>query len=633
MGKTMRTDNFLRFLVLVGVVIAAVVGYAVIRAIDHSRFAMEKLAGQLAQIDSKVSQLEKRLNEDAVHVSSTSAASGKSNAPPLAAIANKEFFDPKAEEGGRIIEPRTSETKNMNAIINNEAFVSSLWGETFDSLAERNYAQPELFQPKLAEGWELSDDKLVYTIRLRPGVLWHDFKDPVNGKEWKDVEVTADDFKFYVDVIKNEDVDCVHHRVYLSDLKNVEVLSKYEFKVFWSKRYFMSEMMTLGLQPLPRHLYHAYDGSFDGKKFNDDSERNKIIVGCGPYRFERWDTGQRIVLKRWEKYYGAKFGVAPAIKNYVSELINHPNTQFQALLSGDIDQMMLTPEQWTTRTNIPEFDEKSPAFKIRRFKYPARSYYYIGYNLRLPIFQDRRVRQALTHLVDRERILKDVYYGLGRIINGNTYIDSPYYDKSIAPYPYSVEKARALFKEAGWTDTDGDGILDKDGKKFQFTILSRTSSSIQEKMLPIIKEDMEKAGVLMNIIQIEWSVYVGRLEKKDFEACTLGWSISPFESDPYQLWHSSQADAESSSNHVGFKNKRADEIIEELRGCFDLERRVALVHEFDRILHEEQPYTFLITPDSLQAINKRYRNVRVFPGMGIPSAIMWIPTAEQLPVR
>ncbi len=637
----MRTDSFLRILVSIAVVVAIVVGYTVVRAIDHARFATERLTGQLAQIDSRLGQLEKKLNEGVPHSAAHPPPAGQPHdaaaTPPSSSavpppIANKEYFDPKADEGGRMIIPISSETKNMNSIINNEAFVSRLWEETYDSLGDRNYEHPERFAPKLAERWEISDDKLVYTIHLRPGILWHDFKDPVTGKEWKDVEVTADDFKFYVDVVKNEDVDCAPQRVYLSDLEKVEVLSKYDFKVRWSKRYFLSQSMTLGLQPLPRHFYHAYDGPFDGKKFNDDFERNKLIVGCGPYRFDRWDSGQRIVLTRWEKYFGAKFGVAPPIKTIVFELINHPNTQFQALLSNDIDRMTLTPEQWATRTDIPEFDEKSPAFKIRKYKYPARSYFYIGYNYKNPLFQDKRIRQALTHLVDRERILKDVYYGLGRVINGNAFIDSPYYDKTLKPYPFSVEKSRELFKEAGWTDSDGDGVLDKDGKKFEFTILGVTPHPIQEKMLPIIKEDMEKAGVLMNIVKLEWSVYVQRLEKKNFEVCTLGWALS-FEDDPYQLWHSSQADLESSSNHIGFKNKRVDEIIEELRGCFDLERRFTLYHEFERILYDEQPYTFLFTPDSLQAINKRYRNVRLFPGLGIPSAIMWIPTADQLPAK
>ena len=116
---------------------------------------------------------------------------------------------------------------------------------------------------------------------------------------------------------------------------------------------------------------------------------------------------------------------------------------------------------------------------FNKFKYPSRSYSYIGWNLRHPLFKDRAVRQALTHLVDRERIIKDVYLGLGRIQTGNFYIGSPNHDPTIKPYPFDVEKAKAMLAEAGWRDTDGDGVLDKDGRKFEFVFMSISNHRIQ----------------------------------------------------------------------------------------------------------------------------------------------------------
>jgi peptide/nickel transport system substrate-binding protein len=127
--------------------------------------------------------------------------------------------------------------------------------------------------------------------------------------------------------------------------------------------------------------------------------------------------------------------------------------------------------------------EFGPDGFIKKFKYPSHSYSYIGYNLRNPLFQDRKVRLALTHLVNRDRILKDVYYGLARIITGPFFSESKSYDKSIASYPFSVETAAKLLADAGWKDVDGDGILEKDGKKFEFTILQVANHPIQKKML------------------------------------------------------------------------------------------------------------------------------------------------------
>ncbi len=596
-------------------------GWAIVTSNDLRRASDNEVAKKLDQLRSEIAEMRKEIA--ARPLAATTAS--KSNSA-TAEIANAKFYDKNADFGGRLVDVSTSETRNMNSLINNESIVSSIWDKCYDSLAERNYAHLDKFEPKLAESWSVSDDKLVYTINLRKGVLWHDFTDPVTKKEWKDVEVTADDFKFYVDVIKNSKTNCAPLRTYMKDLDRIEVLSKYKFKVYWKKKYFLSKSMTLGLIPLPRHLYHAYDGPFDGKRFNDDHVRNRIVVGCGPYRFVGWKKGGRLLLTRFEKYYGTKYGVAPPITNLALDVIKHKITQLQALRSGEIDRMGLTPEQWIKKTNGTKFN--GPNAPLLKYKYSARMYRYIGYNMRRPVFNDRRVRTAMTHLVDRKRIIKEVYHGLARMITGNFFIDTPYYDKSIKPYEFSVAKAKKLLAEAGWRDTDGDGVLDKDGKKLEFTMLSSNNNPNYDKMLPMIKEDMAKAGVVMNIRSVEWSVFLQLVGEKRFDACICGWGLG-IEGDPYQLWHSSQADVKESSNHVGFKNKKADKLIAEIRVCFDSKKLVELCHQFHRLLHKEQPYTFLFSPYALVAQSKRYKNLRLdLPG-GPPSRILWTPKKLQ----
>lgn len=590
--------------------------YVQMRNIDLMRLRLEQLCEETKDIQNRLNQLFVKMeNYTPIKTETTQSAVPSQSAK----IANFSFYDPNAVPGGKLLTAVISETKNMNSLINNEAFVSSLWSYVNDSLTERNYEHPEIFEPKLAESWEISEDKLVYTIRIRKGVLWHDFKDPVSGKEWKDVELTSEDFKFYLDVVKNPDVDCAPIRTYLQDLEKIEIIDRYTFRIFWKKKYFLSESITLGLEPLPKHFYHSGEGEFDGKQFNDDHERNRVMIGCGPYKFDRWEKGQKIVLKKWEKYYGKNFEATPALDELSFEVIKHPITQLQALLAGKIDRMSFTPDIWVNNTNIPEFDEKNG--KLRKYTYPSMSYGYIGYNMRLPIFSDKRVRTALTHLVNREKILREVYYGLGRICSGPFFMDTVYNDKNIKPLEFSPEKARKLLAEAGWSDTDRDGILDKDGKKFEFTILAVADHPIQSKMLPMIKEDMAAAGIVMKISPVEWSVYVQRLENQNFEVCVLGWALG-FENDPYQLWFSEEADKLSSSNHCGFKNKKADELILKIRECFDLEERAKLCHQFHAIIHDEQPYTFLISQYSLVGMNAKYKNVRIFPS-GIPTSIIW----------
>ena len=598
-------------------------GLAIVKSTDMKRLREEQVAEQLKQIDSRLKSMEEKISR--APLSATSSTSSQTS--PLIKnnrIANYAFFDHNADSGGRRITATTSETKNMNYMVNNESLVSALWGYCNDSLAERNYKNPALFQPMLAESWTLSEDRLTYTIKLKKGVLWHDFTDPVTKKEWKNIEVTASDFQFYLDVVKNKDTDCAPSRTYLIDLDKIEVINKYEFRVIWKKKYFLSESITLGMSPLPKHLYYDYKGKFDGKKFNDDHQRNRIIVGCGPYQFAGWEKGQRIRLTRFKNYYGEKYGIAPNIKDIIFEVIKHKNTQLQALMAEDIDEMDLTPDQWVKRTEIPAFKKNG---YIKKLKYPARMYRYIAYNLKNPLFKEKRVRRALTHLIDRERIIKEVYHGLAKIITGNFFIGTPYNDKSIKPYLFSIAKAKKLLASAGWKDSDDDGVLDKDGKKFEFTMLSSSNNPNYDKILPMIKENMAQAGIIMNIKKTEWSVFVQAIGAKKYDACICGWGM-PFESDPYQIWHSSQADVNESSNHVGFKNREADVLIEKIRTCFDLKKRIELCHKFHKIMHEEQPYTFLFSKDALVALNGRYKNVRLFPS-GLATNIIWTPKNQQ----
>lgn len=552
----------------------------------------------------------------------TASAVTSPMADPALPVANREFFDPAAERGGRLIRAISADTQNMNYLINNDSTAADFQQLANSSLATRNYARPELYQPLMAESWEISPDKKSYRIKLRRGILWHDFTDPVNGKQYVRRIVTAADFKFFVDVVKNPDVNCEPLRVYYQDLEAVEVINDYEFVVRWKNVFYGSMAATLGMSPLPRHLYQGDDPVFDGKKFNDDHRRNRILIGCGPYRLLRWEKDMRVIFVRFDDYFGKVLGIEPPLDTIVYELIKHPNTRLQALLAGQLDRLGLTPDQWEKRTASKEFEKD-----IKRYEYLSMTYSYIGYNLRNPLFADRKVRQALTMLIDREAILREVYYGLGRVINGPFFPESVFYNREIKPWPFDIERAKQQLAEAGWRDTDGDGILDRDGRKFSFTMMQIASHPIQSKMLPMIKETMAKAGIDMKIQVFEWSVFVQRIEQQSFEACALGWTM-PLDPDPYQVWHSSQADKSGSSNHIGYKNPEIDRLIEELRVTFEPEKRVELCHRIGRILHEDQPYTFLFVPNALVAQAARYRNVRVFPG-GIADEIMWTPASLQ----
>lgn len=524
-------------------------------------------------------------------------------------FANRKHFVPGAAVRGTLRESIVSDPPSLNPLISNEATASGIYSLCMASLAERDWEHPDgEFLPVMAESWEISPDHLAYRIRLRKGIMWNDYRDPVTGEKVPAKEVTAEDFRFFLDVVRDPDVNCESLRVYYKDLESIEVVNKYEFVVRWKENLYGSLGLTLGMSPLPKHYFHSYPGPFDGKRFNDDHKRNAFIVGCGPYRFERWEKNRRIVLRRNENYFGIAHGAAPAVETRVFEVIKLPATRFQELAAGKLDMLNLTADQWLTKKDHRIFTSGA----VTRWKYPALAYSYIGYNQKRELFRDRRVRQALTMLVDRERIIRDILNDLALPAKGPFLPASRYSDPNLKPWPYDPARAKKLLAEAGWRDTDGDGILDRDGKKFSFTIMQVAGHSTQARMFPMIKESFAAAGIDMNIQSLEWSVYLERLNDRDYDACSLGWQMS-FDPDPYQVWHSEGIKGKG-SNHICYSNPELDKLLEKLRRTFDMAERIRISRRIEAIIHEDQPYTFLYSPYSLVALQAAYGNVRLFPG-------------------
>jgi peptide/nickel transport system substrate-binding protein len=264
---------------------------------------------------------------------------------------------------------------------------------------------------------------------------------------------------------------------------------------------------------------------------------------------------------------------------------------------------------------------------------------YIGWNALRPDLGDKRVRRALTLSIDRDTILKELLHDLGSVCSGTFFSLSPYNDPNIKPWPYDPAAAAKLFAEAGWT-RDSSGFLQKDGKRLEIKINFPAASEVGKKILVAAQSDLKKAGVQCALDPIEWAVFLEKIKKLQFDACTLRWHLS-WDPDPYQLWHSSQA-VENGSNHCSFKNNEADEIIEKLRRTFDKDERVRLCHRFHAILHEEQPYTFLFNDEDLFGHNADLRNVYLplkpgeKRGMYFPivqaynfTRFWWMPKADQ----
>jgi peptide/nickel transport system substrate-binding protein len=244
---------------------------------------------------------------------------------------------------------------------------------------------------------------------------------------------------------------------------------------------------------------------------------------------------------------------------------------------------------------------------VHRSKFFDANYAWIGWNLKRAVFQDRRVRRALTMLVDRPGIMQGLLHGLAIPTACHFYYRSPECDPGVKPLPYDPLAATRLLEEAGWRDGDRDGVRENGGRQLAFNLMIPASSESAERMAAKMKEDLWRAGIDMGVERVEWSAFTRRLHEKNFDACTLIWGGGP-RGDPTQIWHTRSM--EKGSNYIGFSHPRADAIMDQARTIFDDARRGELYREFGRILHEEQPYTFLYVRPQLALINKRVKGVR-----------------------
>ena len=500
-------------------------------------------------------------------------------------------------EGDWLIYHIGAEPGTLNPIVATDAYESVInGGNIYETLIERDNATLEL-KPLLAESWEISEDKLTYTFKIRQGVKWHD-----------GAPFTSADIVFSYKTIMDPKVDAPQLRSYYQEIRDVEAIDDYTVKFTYARPYFLALEFCGGMPIVPKHIFENGD-------FNTNPAGRKP-VGTGPFKFVKWTTGREVVLEKNPDYWGEK----PHLNRIVFRIITDSSVALQVLKRQELDVASLTPIQWEKQTNSPDFKKH-----FDKFSYFTPNYSYIGWNSKRPFFADKRVRTALTHLVNRELILDKVMYGLGAIVTNPFYINSPEYDKSIEPIPYDPAAARKLLEEAGWVDHDNDGIRDKDGVKFSFEFLIPGGSETGEKIATILKEELDGIGIDMTIRKTEWAVFTTRLNERNFDAVTLAWSMG-IESDPYQIWSSTQAEA--GSNFIGFKNAEVDRLIETARKEFDRDKRIELYRQFSEIIHEEQPYTFLFCRKATVAVNKRFENVTVYP-LGIEPTEWYVPLPLQ----
>ena len=512
----------------------------------------------------------------------------KTGDPWVDGVLPPEILEGTPKRGGEVTIHMYTEPPSLNPIIHSDWWGAALAEHIYDALVDVDpYDDPDYrYIPGLAERWEISDDRLTYTFHLRHGVRWHD------GQPFTARDVIATYAK-----VMDQTTKAVHVRAYMKGLEKFEALDDYTVRFQWKEPYFlaMSEPFA-GVIIQPAHVIEKLSGIEYNEASTDPLMRHPI--GTGPFRFVEWESNQKVVLRRNDDYWGKK----PHLDRLVFRIVKELDVALQLAERGELDVVTrVLDEAWVGMDN-PKLRQN-----FYRSKFYDANYAWIGWNELRPFFKDRRVRRALTMLVDRPGIIDKLAYGLPMPTTCHFYWKSKACDPKLEPLPYDRLAAVKLLEEAGWKDTNDDGIRDRDGVEFRFDFMLPASSVWAHRMATMMKEDFGRAGIDLAVQKVEWSAFTRRLRDKEFDACTLIWGGGP-RGDPTQIWHSSSIDG--GSNYISFSNPKADALMDQAKVIFDDDRRNAIYRQFSRLLYEEQPYTWLYVRPRLSLVSRRLRGVR-----------------------
>jgi peptide/nickel transport system substrate-binding protein len=501
---------------------------------------------------------------------------------PAPTAAASSASEPAGEPEGGVLRRRlTGEPATLNAVLQSSTPEAEVLQYVTRNLLDFDAGMR--LGPGLAERWEASADGLEYTLTLRADAVWEDGR-----------PITARDAAFTIGRIVDPKVPSPVFKPLFEELEAVEALDERTLRVRFRSPYAFREM-AFAIPVVSERLYR-------GKDFVRARE-NRAPLSSGPYRVASWDAQQAIVLERNPRYPGTP----GHFDRIVFRILPDDTTAYRLLTAGELDEDQLSP-------TLKDRAIKDGAFHgcCRLVEFYNLDYSYVALNNRSPFFADPRVRRAMTMLLDRASIVRELYKGSSRIVSGPWAPDSPAYDASLAALPFDPPAAARLLSDAGWRDTNGDGTRDKDGKEFAFDLMVSQGSEVGRQIDEMLASELAKVGVTARVRTLEWGAFVERVDAGDFTAASLAWSAVDPNPDPYYYWHSSQC-APKGLNDGCYRNPEADRLMEQARLETDPGSRVALYHRLHRIFRDDAPAIFVVNPSQKYAFASGIRGVTPSP--------------------
>ena len=440
-------------------------------------------------------------------------------------------------------------------------------------------------QPYLAESWELQGDTAVL-FRLRRDVLWHDGQ-----------PVTAEDVKFTFDLAKDPATASLIGSAYIAEVKSAEVVDPHTIR-FTFNRPHAQALEDFWWAPAPKHLLqNVAAAELRNAPFN------RQPVGSGPFRFQEWRAGERLVLVRNDQF-PAALGGPPSLERVVFRIIPEPPTMMTELLTGGVDvDVPVVPDQIRDLRGNNE---------INVFAFPGRTLYYIGWNTQRAPFTDAAVRRAMTLGINREQIVQAILHGEARLAASPIPPWSPLYPGDVQPLPHDPARAQQLLEQAGWRDANNDGVREKGGAPLRFSLIT-SDNPVNRAVAEVVQADLKRIGVDAQVRIMEFQTLLAQHKSRDFDAVFSSWVMDNFQvaAAPTALLHSKFARVPESTNRSGYVNPQADRIMDRAFGATDPAQAQAAWREFTQLMNEEQPFTFMFWLNELAAAGPRVQNVHM----------------------
>ena len=485
-----------------------------------------------------------------------------------------------------LVEAGISVPANLNPLIADSYASQRVMDNLFDSLLNVN-AENAVLEPALASQWQVSEDCLTATFQLRPDVLWHD------GEPF-----TANDVTFTFEGILDSDLQSP----YAANLVAVDTFFAPDEQtlVVTFDRPDCSLLYDVGQIPiLTQHLIE------EEKNSHIDVLAAQVYldhpIGTGPFKFKsKLPTGE-IHLERNENY----FAGVPHIPEWVYRPLGDEQELLSDLRAGEVDLALVTPQ------DVQHFQSGETVDIIA---FPQPEYYALALNNAHSLLSDVRTRQALAYALDRQQLVQELLNGYGQIIDSPWLPDHWVYAKPDFSIAYDPESARQLLSEAGWTDSNQDGLLDRDGSPLQISISVNSENSLRKRIAFAVQRYWIDAGISAEIYFVEFSTLLEQLFSHNFDSAVFSW---PVHQDPDQslLWASEESDLDRDFNFISYANPIVDKALAEgltVPFC-DREARSYAYQQAISTLAEEQPYIFLFVPQNIIAVSRRLSGVQPGP--------------------